>query len=96
MIKNLIMIGVIFICHIALFTLTYYGRIRGVSLFRSDCLLFGLPLLVATVAYAAVFTRMITVRRLWLRVILVITAVVWVESASAIVGMSVAFTWMGT
>jgi len=96
MIKRLTIVAAIVVGHVALFTRVYYGRRRGVWLCDSDSFLFGFPFLAAALAYAALFSRMITVTKRWQKVVLVSLAVAWIAVGSAVAGMSVAFTLMGT
>lgn len=96
MIKTLAIGAVMFIGHVGLFTLTYYGRRRGVWLCQSDLFLFCVPFLVAVVAYAALFSGMFATTERWKRIALASFAALWIAAGSAVVGMSVAFTLMGT
>lgn len=88
--------AVIAAAHVALFTLAYYGRRRGLPLCESDWFLFGVPLLVAAIAYGALFTRMLPLAKQWHKITLASLCAALLATASAVAGMSVAFTMMGT
>ena len=96
MIVNSAMIGAIFVAHIVLFTLMYYGRIQGLSLCGSDSILFGFPFLMATAAYTKVIAGMINAKKRWHRMLFIGFVVAWIGAVSAVAGMSVAFTLLGT
>jgi hypothetical protein len=96
MIWKLTIAAAIFVGHVALFTLTYYGRRPGLGLCDSDLFLFGFPFLVAVLAYAALFGRLFAIARRRQRVGVASLVALLVAVGSAVVGMSVAFTLMGT
>lgn len=86
----------VFIGHVALYTLVYYGRRRGIAACQSDVVLFGVPFLLAlsayTIPFASLFRTRGAVSRIWLTGLSAFTAAV----ASAVTGMTLAFNLMGT
>jgi hypothetical protein len=86
----------IFVGHAGLSMLAYLGRCRGLSFCEPDWLVFGLPYLAAVVAYAALFTGAWHNAKKWRRIALAVFAALWCAAGSALAGMWVAFTWMGT
>jgi len=96
MITKLAFGAALFIGHVGLFTLTYYGRRRGIWLCQSDGFLFCAPFLVAVTAYAALFGGMFRTTKRWKRIALASFTAFWIAVGSAVAGMSVAFTLMGS
>lgn len=88
-------IGLILACHAAVFVTIYFGRIRSVVLCGSDIILFAIPFVVATVAYAAVYAKMIRVQNMWTRRLLVAVASLATCAISTEIGMVIAFNSWG-
>ena len=74
MIKRLMAIGLILLCHVTLFIIVYFGRIKGVVVCGSDITLFVIPFALAFSAFSTVFARIIKTQQLWTRALLVIIA----------------------
>ena len=89
-------VGLILLCHATAFVAIYAGRVNGAALCGSDVTLFVVPLVVAGLAYATVFLRVIKTRTLFSRVLLAMVAGLVVGIVSAGIGMLIAFNLWGT
>ena len=94
--KRLMIIALIFACHVAAFALLYFGRVRSVAICGSDFVLFAIPFGLAATAYAVVFANVIKVQNVWARRLLIAFASLGTGAMSAGIGMVVAFSWWGT
>jgi hypothetical protein len=89
-----IAIAAVFLSHVALFTLVYFGRRQGVAACQPDMVLFGLLFLLASLAYAIPFASLFQAGGIT-RVLTGLLAV-GAATASTVVGMFIAFNLMGT
>ena len=96
MMKRLMTIGLIFLCHAALFVAIYFGRLNRVALCGSDVTLFTIPFVAAVAAYATVLAKIIKTRNLWMRWVLAMIAGIITGAASMTTGMTIAFNQWGT
>jgi hypothetical protein len=96
MIKTLMIIAVIVVCHAMAFVGIYFGRIRGITVCSSDVILFVVPLIVAATAYVVVFLKMITLQRAWARRLSVALATLVASAISLEIGAVIAFNLWGT
>lgn len=96
MIKRLIAIGLILVCHVVLFVAVYFGRVKGVTICGSDITLFIIPFVIAFAAFAIVFARMIKTKQLRAHGLLVIIASIISGTVSTVTGMTIAFNLWGT
>ena len=94
--KQAVATAIVFALHVALFTLIYYGRRQGIAACQSEAFLFGLPFVLASSAYAAVWASLFHTRRTASRICLAGVVAVCAALASALAGMTLAFNLMGT
>jgi hypothetical protein len=94
--NRLIPITLILVCHVAAFVALYFGLIKGVALCGSEIVVFDIPFLVAVMAYAVVFARIIRTHTLWTRGLFILLASMAAGVISAIIGMIIAFNTWGT
>ena len=85
-----------FVLHTGAFVAMYYGRIRNIEILQSDILLFLLPAVAATIAYAQCYhdilhnkPRLLSQSASW-------GAALLSSAASLITGMAIAFNVWGT
>lgn len=94
--KRAIAIAAVFVGHVGLFTLAYYGRRQGVGVCQSDLVVFGVPFLLAVSAYAIPLGLLVGTRATVSRICLTGTSAVCAALLSIVTGMTVAFCLMGT
>ena len=94
--KQAITIAAVFVGHVALFTLAYYGRRQGVAACQSDMVVFGVPFLLAVSAYTIPLGSLFRTRAAVSRICLTGAFAVCAALLSIVTGMTVAFNLMGT
>jgi hypothetical protein len=90
------LLSAIFVMHVAVFVAMYYGRTRNIDILQSDILLFLLPAVAATIAYAHCYNgilhnkpRPISQSASW-------GAALLSSAGSLLTGMAIAFNVWGT
>ena len=94
--KQALALAAVFVGHAVLFTLIYFGRARQVAACESDYILFAVPFFLAFWGYALPLASILRNGRDTSRIWLVALSAASAALLSELVGMTLAFNFMGT